>query len=84
MVNGRRWREHDRRGSFPRRVAGPLLALDAVERLLLVLWVWDALGVDRRVELGRRLHSSAPLVDHWDGDVTRLETGAAWAWRLVV
>lgn len=85
MVNGRGWREHNRRGSFPRRVAGPLLTLYAVERLLLlVLWVWDALGVDRRVELGRRLHSSAPLVDHWDWDVTRLETGAARAWRLVV
>lgn len=83
VVNGGGRGEHDGGGSFPGSVAGPVLALDAVEGLLwLVLGVGDALGVDGGVELG--LHSSTALVDHRDGDVARLEAGAAGARRLVV
>lgn len=83
VVDGRRWWEHHWRGPFPRSVAGPFFGLYAVERLL-VLWVWDALGVDGGVELGRSLRSSAALVDHRDGDVTRLKTSAARPRRLVM
>lgn len=51
---------------------------------LLVLRVRDALGVDSGVQLGLRLRlDPAALVDHRDGDVTRLEASAAGSLGLV-
>lgn len=64
-------------------VAGPVLRLKAMMERRLMLGVGNALGVNRRVHVRRRLAPSA-LVDHWDGDVTGLETGAAGPRWLVM
>lgn len=78
-----------RRSPFPGRlhcgrVARPFVCLNAMEGLL-VLGVGDALRVDRGIQLSLCLcRASSALMDHRDGDVTSLKTGAAGPWGLVM